>query len=314
MLNVSVIICTRNRAEYLRDTLQSLGAVSIPQGVTAELIVVDNGSADDTQNVVRHRELSQFHGVRLIEEPRPGLSLARNAAVAHANGDILLFTDDDVRLPGNWMSGMIEPIRAGRADAVAGGVELAPHLRRPWQQEHPALISPLACTRDISPGDPDRMVGANMAIAKHVFKKLPPFDPNLDAGSPLGLGGETLFSHQLKAEGFRLTSAFNVTVEHHCHPDRLLRESYLEYAEKVGRSQAYIDYHWHKKPVYPLRLSVGLIRRYTQLLVMRLVRYKELQASEGIPKWEFQLLLWIYYRRQLLSHSDPHRYDEYKET
>lgn len=297
---VSVIICTRNRADFLRDTLRSLADVSIPQDYTVELVVVDNGSTDDTQDVVQKRELPQFHDVRLIEEPEPGLSHARNTAVAHANGDILLFTDDDVRVPDNWITGMTAPICTGAADAVAGGVELAPHLRRPWQEENPGLTSPLAATRDISSDNPDRMVGANMAIAKYVFKRLPPFDPNLDAGSPLGLGGDTLFSYHLREAGFRLTSAFDVAVEHHCDPDRLSRQSYLKYAEKVGRSEAYIDYHWHEKPVSPFRLGAGLVRRYARLLTNRLVRYQELQAPEGIPEWEFRLLLWIYYRWQLL--------------
>ena len=312
MATISVVICTRDRADFLRETLASIAEVKVPEAEVAELVIVDNGSTDHTQDVVERCALGPFESIRCIEEKRPGLSHARNTAVAATEGEIVLFTDDDVRVPTNWISGMIEPIRAGRADAVAGGVELAPHLRRPWQEEHPALISPLACTRDISSRNPDRMVGANMAIAKHLFKTLPPFDPNLDAGSPLGLGGETLFSHQLKAEGFRLRSAFDVVVEHHCDAGRLSRTSYLKYAEKVGRSEAYIDYHWHGTTNSPIRLWAGLVRRYTRLLVMRLVRYQDLQDEERIPEWEFRLLLWINYRRQMLMEQSRAR--KYKDV
>ena len=307
MATISVVICTRDRADFLRETLASIAEVKVPEAEVAELVIVDNGSTDHTQDVVERCALGPFESIRCIEEKRPGLSHARNTAVVATEGEIVLFTDDDVRVPTNWISGMIEPIRAGRADAVAGGVELAPHLQRPWQEKYPGLTSPLACTRNISSDDPERMVGANMALAREVLEQVPPFDTNLGAGSQLGMGEETLLAYQIKDEGFRLVVAFDVSVEHHCHPDRLLRDSYLEYAEKIGRSQAYIDYHWYKKPVDTLRLCAGLVRRYARLVMMRMVRYEELQALEGIPEWEFQLLFRIYYRRQLLTQRRRNR-------
>jgi len=301
MATISVVICTRNRAEFLCDTLESLAKVVAPKGEFVELIVVDNGSTDHTKEVVKQSVLPAFNSVTVIDEHRPGLSHARNTAVAAAEGDILLFTDDDVRVPRDWISGMIQPIRSGRADAVAGGVELAPHLQREWQRRHPELTSPLATTYMISPDDPTRLVGANMTIARQVFEHVPAFDPELDAGSSLGLGGDTLFSLQLRDAGFRLVAAFNIAVEHNCSSDRLSRTSYLNYVEKVGRSEAYIDYHWRGKLVQPVRLCLGLLRQYARLVRNRIALYRETQAREGMPLWEFQLLMWIYYRRQLLT-------------
>jgi glycosyltransferase involved in cell wall biosynthesis len=301
MATISVIICTRNRGEFLRDTLESLAKVVAPKGDFVELIVVDNGSTDHTKEVVKQSVLSAFNSVTVVDEHRPGLSHARNTAVAAAEGDILLFTDDDVRVPKDWISGMVQPIRSGRADAVAGGVELAPHLQREWQHRDPELTSPLATTHTICADDPTRLVGANMAVARQVFEHVPAFAPELDAGSALGLGGDTLFSLQLQDAGFRLVAAFDVAVEHNCSPDRLSRASYLNYVEKVGRSEAYIDYHWRGQSVQPVRLCLGLIRRYARLVGNRIVLYRETQAQEGIPLWEFQLLMWIYYRRQLLA-------------
>ena len=205
MATISVVICTRNRANFLRETLTSLAEVRIPKKERVELIIVDNGSTDNTQNVVKQSVLGAFHSVRYIEEKRPGLSHARNTAVAAAEGDIVLFTDDDVRVPRDWISGMVEPIRSGRADAVAGGVELAPYLRRPWQVDNPWLTSPLASTRALDPEQPERMVGANMAITREVLEHVPPFDPNLGAGSEIGTGEETLLTHQIKSKGFRVS-------------------------------------------------------------------------------------------------------------
>lgn len=301
MNHISILICTKDRADSLCGTLQSFTGISVPEGCTAELIVVDNGSADHTKEVVHQCQIPQLDSVYLVEEPQPGLNNARNTAVAQASGGVLLFTDDDVRVPSNWIAGMTRPILQGTADAVAGGVTLAPHLQRSWQKRNPALTSPLAATCDIAPYNPNRMVGANMAVAHHVFKELPPFDPNLDAGTSIGLGGDTLFSLQLQDAGFRLTSAFDVAVEHHCDPDRLSRESYLEYAEKVGRSEAYIDYHWRQRTASSMRLYAGLARRYGALITKRLTHYQDVREPEGIPPWEFRLLMNIYYRLQLLT-------------
>lgn len=301
MITVSVIICTRNRAESLRDTLASIAKVTVPQDEELELLVVDNGSTDQTQAVFEQASLPQFCNVRLIEELRPGVSHARNTAASHADGDILLFTDDDIRVPKNWITGMIAPIRSGRADAVAGGVKLAPHLQRSWQDVDPWLTSLLATTHTLDPDTPQRMVGANMAVARHVFQQLPPFDPNLDAGSPIGLGGETLFSLQLQNAGFHLAAAFSVVVEHHCNPDRLSRMSYLKATEKVGRSQGYIDYHFKGAPIRPVRHAVELGWRYVKLAVGCLLRYSDTRQPEGLPGWEMALRTQIYHRLQLID-------------
>jgi glycosyltransferase involved in cell wall biosynthesis len=90
-MNISVVIATRNRAVLLDGALRSLRAQA--GAPTIECIVVDNGSTDGTAAV------AQAHGVTLIREPRPNRARARNAGVAVASGEIVLFVDDDVVLP-----------------------------------------------------------------------------------------------------------------------------------------------------------------------------------------------------------------------
>src|SRR5688500_3500637 len=93
-MQVTVIICTRNRADQLRRTLESAAAVDTPEHVSWELLVVDNGSTDHTPEVVE-----SFSGrlpIRRVSEPEAGLSNARNRGVAEAKGDYICWTDDDV--------------------------------------------------------------------------------------------------------------------------------------------------------------------------------------------------------------------------
>ena len=128
---VSIIICTRDRAESLKETLRAVGETPVPADLAAEVLVVDNGSRDRTRPVVRQ---AKFWGraPRYLYEPRLGVSYARNTGMAAAQGEVLLWTDDDVRPGRAWIEAMCRPILDGRADAVAGRVKLPDYLERPW--------------------------------------------------------------------------------------------------------------------------------------------------------------------------------------
>src|SRR5258708_38656458 len=115
-MKVSIIICTKNRAQSLRETLAALGSVHVPEEWASELIVVDNGSTDNTNTVVRDAGISNME-VRYLHEPRRGKGYAYNSGIAAATGEILLFTDDDVQPPTNWIEKLCRPIMEGKADA-----------------------------------------------------------------------------------------------------------------------------------------------------------------------------------------------------
>lgn len=90
-------ICTRNRADVLPDALQAALAQAC-EGIDLDVLVVDNGSTDATADVVRGFQ-RQHPELRLVEEPRGGLSVARNRALTEARHDIVAFVDDDAILP-----------------------------------------------------------------------------------------------------------------------------------------------------------------------------------------------------------------------
>jgi hypothetical protein len=164
-----------------------------------------------------------------------------------------LFTDDDVLVPSNWIEGMCGPIVRGEADAVAGGVEISPHLERPWLKGFLRIW--VGSTEGIDRQRPERMVGANMAFAARVLEKVPAFDPELGPGG-LGFDDETLFVWQLLKAGYRLQPAFDVAIEHHFGTDRLSAKSFVNLARKMGQSRAYVRHHWAHDPVSFPRLQV----------------------------------------------------------
>lgn len=254
---VSIIICTKNRCEDLRLTLEAISRLAFPQGLDCELLLVDNASQDGTAALVKSFHAPGY-GIQYLHEERRGKSHGLNQALEQARGDILLFTDDDVRPHENWISGMSAPIMEDRVDALAGGVLLAPELERPWMT--PLHRAWLAASLRLNPHQPEHMIGANMSCSRKVLAKVPGFDPELGPGVTGG-GDDTLFSLQLKQAGYRIGAALDITVTHHFEPFRLDRRHWLQAAENHGRTEAYLQHHWFHDSMKMVRL------RYWKALV-----------------------------------------------
>ncbi len=302
--SVSIIICTRDRANSLRHTLKSLQGCDRPSDLAVELVVVDNGSTDHTRQVV---EEAVFHGapVRRVFESSPGLSRARNAGLRATASDVILFTDDDVRVPAGWIAGMCQPILSGKADAVAGGVHFpADYEARLSQEPFRSRRGWLASTEEMDPNDPRGLVGANMAFSRKVADALGEFDPELGAGA-LGFCEESLFALRLLAAGFRIQTAFGVSVEHHFDLSRLTRRTLLKMASRMGQSAAYVDYHWNGDDA-----AVGSqVRRAAILLFLERLKAPWRTLGQTTTWNETQRVQTLAYWRKLAGFSgQPRRY------
>lgn len=203
-LGISVCICTRNRAASLAVTLAALERCARPNGAW-ELLIVDNGSTDDTASVVR--SFADRLPVRLLHEPLPGASNARNIAVREARGTYLVWTDDDTVPAPDWLVAY-ERAFAAFPDAVLFGGRILPVLQPPvtgwFEAACPLLDLPLA-RRDFSdlPVALDAQAGripygANFAIRAAV-QRLYRFDPALGPGAPYFGEETTLFETMLRA-------------------------------------------------------------------------------------------------------------------
>jgi glycosyltransferase involved in cell wall biosynthesis len=263
---VSIIICTSDRAQDLSRTLESLSRLEITENITAELVVVDN-KPETARPVVDAAKITSLP-VRYIAEPLPGKSNALNTGIRSCTSEILVFTDDDLRVPVDWVQKLIEPILNGKADAVAGTVKIAPHLERDWMKLiHRVFLAeflrPLPSNLD--------MTGNNMAFHRRILDKIQGFDTELGPGK-LGLGEETLLSEQMRAAGFKIAFNPNAMLVHHFNPDRLLRESLLNHAERVGRSRGYMSYHYDAPFIKVLKIVRWRARYYQALWKCRNVK------------------------------------------
>lgn len=218
--SVSVVVSTVvDRIEDLGRLLDVLEHLDYPEH---EVLVVDNRvrvPADDALPA-----LLAGRAVRLVEERRPGLSAGRNAGVAAARGEVVAFTDDDVRVDPRWLRALGERfVREPGLDAVSG-VVLPAELETPAQVWYEAYyggfsgersFEPVTVVPDDVPGamrfarvaavSPDGTVrrrfpvygigaygaGANMAFRRTLLEAVGGFDPTLGAGSP-ARGGEDL--------------------------------------------------------------------------------------------------------------------------
>ncbi len=301
---ISVVICTRNRADDLRETLHSLAAVAVPGNCEGEVLVIDNGSQDHTSAVIAEASLPNL-AVRRLHEPVAGQSNARNLGLSEAGGEIIVFTDDDLRFSPDWLEAMTAPIRSRQADAVTGAMRLAPHLERPWMgpMHRIWLAAPLDAATTAS-----ELVGANMAFRREVLNKVPRFDPELGPGA-FGFGDDTLFSYQLGRAGYQIATV-PLGTEHHFRPERLMRDGFLAHAKKLGETGAYLAHHWAHQNLGLARLN--LLRKICHLAVWRKAQPAEWQKMEGMHPSEMHHLRSLnIYRQALIERRRPRNYEQY---
>jgi glycosyltransferase involved in cell wall biosynthesis len=124
-VKVTVAICTWNRCEMLRATLQSLTRCTTPPGLSWEVLVVNNNCTDKTDDVAA--SFSDRLPLRRVFEAAPGLSHARNAAVRAAGGDYVIWTDDDVLVSEAWLSAYLAAFDR-RPDAAVFGGPIRPYF------------------------------------------------------------------------------------------------------------------------------------------------------------------------------------------
>ena len=169
---VSIVVPTRNRADYLRVALASLTRQEASEPY--DVIVVDDGSSDETQSVARE------FGAQLVRFDQPrGLNAARNAGIEAAAADLIAFVDDDVDAPPGWLAALLAGARRHPGAQAFGGP-----IRARFEGPTPRSCgreSPPVTTLDLGPEDREAELvwGANLAIRRSAIELAGPFDPDL---------------------------------------------------------------------------------------------------------------------------------------
>lgn len=252
-LDVTVLICTRNRAGRLKDVLTSATRLKAPAGLRWELVVVDNGSSDSTSEVALG--FSDQLPVRIVREETPGLSHARNRGVSEARGRYICWTDDDVLIDPQWLSAYAAAFQR-HPDAVVFGGPIIPVLETPSPRWFARLadewpLTTLLAKRDFGnlpiALDLDAEIapwGANYAVRTAEQRKLR-YHPELGV-SPrqrrLGEEAEVIF--QLMSTGAKGWWVPQAQVCHITPPERQTWRYIYEYFLAYGETIAYMDRHW----------------------------------------------------------------------
>jgi O-antigen biosynthesis protein len=197
---VSVIVCAYNAADTVADCLSSLETLTYPD---CEIILVNDGSTDRTS------EIAHTHPrVRVIDTPNRGLSAARNVGLAAATGEIVAYTDADVRVDRDWLTFLVQPFLTS-AVVGSGGPNVIP-----------ADDPPMAQCIARAPGGPahvliddrtaEHVPGCNMAFRREALLAIGGFNPIY-----LRAGDDVDVCWRMQARGWKIGFAGAALVWHH---------------------------------------------------------------------------------------------------
>ena len=245
---VSVIVCSYNGGKTLGDCLRALDDVRYPD---FEIVLVDDGSKDDTQKIVKqwqaHRAQFQRkipHFVSVVQK-NMGLSYARNVGAYASSGEVIAYTDSDCMPDADWLYYLIAVLTSGSYAGV-GGPNISPPAVN-WVQAAVAA----------SPGGPSHVLlkdfvaehvpGCNMAFWRWAFDSVGGFDTEYrKAGDDVDFcwrlqtsGGEVAFSPSAIVWHYRrfTLTAFRKQQEGYGEAEALLRFKHLIFFGPTGTAK-----------------------------------------------------------------------------
>ena len=241
-MKISVILCTYNRCRSLTEVLESLAVSELPEAVDWEVLVVDNNSIDQTQEVAEsfcRRYPGRF---RYTSESQQGLSYARNTGVREARGQILAFTDDDVTVDPKWLQNLTAFLHSGEW-AGAGGriIPLWPGPLPGWLSTDDPHTMGAFVAFDLGTGAGPLArppYGANMAFRREAFEKYGGFRVDLGRSGNNLQGREDIeFANRLLAGGEQLRYEPCAVVQHPVPKGRMRKGFVLRWWFWYGYSE-----------------------------------------------------------------------------
>lgn len=279
-MDLSVILCTYNRATLLDKALRSLEQMRQPAGLSWELLLVDNNSSDSTKAVVDATIRRGILPCRYVFEPHQGKSNALNTGVAQAKANILVFTDDDVTFDADWLGAIWRPFDDPKVLGLGGQIIPVWSSPRPsWYAETGPYTLMTAVIR-YQFGDQLKPVekppwGANMAFRREAFTRYGSFDPRLGPiGNTLMRGEDVVLGQRMLAAGERLLYVPNAIVYHPVEPERLRKGYFQAYYYQHGRMEIRIT------PVGPEAVRwLGVPRHFVRALLINAARWLTARRS-----------------------------------
>lgn len=207
---ISVIICTRNRADSIAN---AVGSVLRGRDAALELIVVDQSDSSATAEALESLRLDPR--LRYFHSTRVGLSAAYNAGIRESRGDILAFTDDDCVVPPDWLTNVRAEFETHADTELVYGQVCAPGTSLAPGDVIPEFV--VERRRRLAIGESFEVagMGANFAARRSTLRRIGGFDEALGGGGPLRSSQDfDLMFRLFRAAGVTVLSP-TIWVEHH---------------------------------------------------------------------------------------------------
>ncbi len=240
-VRISAVICSHNRAGYLRKAIQSLVDQTLAPGVY-EIIVVDNGSQDNTKEVVN--DFSHVPNLRYLYEPIIGLSRARNTGWRNARGEYIALLDDDAVARPGWLAKFLDVFETSEPSPGAVGGRIDPIWEAPrpeWLSDKLLGYLSIYHWSDIPIVVNERqwLSACNIAYPRELLQTVGGFREDLGRqGTKLVANAENYLREQLDSRGLCSVYHPQIVVGHHVSPPRLTKKWFRERAYWQGVSDA----------------------------------------------------------------------------
>jgi glycosyltransferase involved in cell wall biosynthesis len=309
-MRFSVVIPTYNRAGDLRETLSSLATLAT--SAEWQLLVVDNNSSDDTRQVVLDAARTFPADLHYIFEPEQGRSAALNAGIRRATGDIVVTTDDDVRVEPDWLDRAAEALDSLDCDYVGGKVRPLWGAPQPdWIPNHGGRHWAVIALVDYGP-DPIPFftlahrvpIGVNMAFRRDAFDRAGLWDTRVGRKKGTLLGQEVReWMSRARAAGLRGCYAPSMVVQHVIPAARLNKRYFRRwyYWNGISRAMLYRDAWIDMQAPESTELDFSRVPhilgvpRFFYGLVPRELHRMWLSAWNGDRVGSFDAELWLWF-------------------
>jgi len=306
-MTFSILIATYNRAATLADTLASLARLE--SRAAWEVIVIDNNSPDDTRAIVERAVPAFPVPLRYAFEHEQGRSAALNCGFRLAQGDIIVTTDDDVRVEPDWLNRVETGLDSQQCDYVGGrvlplwGAEPPPWLPKTNGQLW-GVIALLDYGRAPIQFGTRVPLGVNMAMRKSAIDRVGGFDPRIGRKAGTLLGQEVrewcLRAHAAGLTGFYIPE---LVVQHLIPADRLTKQYFRRwfYWRGISRAMLYAETGLDmEKPEHTtLDFStvphIAGVPRYMFRSAAKALKDSIAAAINGDPIASFDRELWLWF-------------------
>lgn len=212
MSSVSVVLCTRDRASRLPRIVRSIfRAARSVLDYNVELLVVDNASTDETQNVLLSLAAESNIPLRVVDAPEVGVCRAKNRGIRAASGDVVVFTDDDCEWADDYLVALLRYFASGSDPVVRGGrVALGDSDDMPFTIKELDHMEVYDGTRH--PGG--FIHGCNLAVSRSVFEIVGLFDERFGPGAEFRAAEDTDFVYRAYKKNLPVIYAPDMVVYH----------------------------------------------------------------------------------------------------